>query len=80
VSNVTRVKVNLRPPRGRSQDDKDKAFKTMHSIFKKRVTEAGILSEWKRRQFYESKSDKKRRKRKEAEINRHKDMLKRNFK
>jgi len=50
-----------------SWDEKEKAFKTMLAIFKKRVSEAGIISEFKQRQSYESKGEKARRKKKESD-------------
>jgi len=51
-----------------SYDEREKAFKTMLAIFKKRVSEAGIISEYKQRQSYESKGEKARRKKKESAL------------
>ena len=80
MANVTRVRVEARDIRANaSQEEKERAFRTLHSIFKRRVTEAGILSDWKRHQFYESPSEKRRRKRKESLINRHKEKLRERF-
>lgn len=53
--------------------DRERAFKTMLSIFKRQVNEIGILSEYKERQYYESPSVKRKRKRKEADIERRKE-------
>ena len=72
------VRVELRE-RGRSQDDKDKAFRQLLSTFKRRVNEAGILTTYKQKQYYESPSEKRKRKRKEAEIESHKDKLRNYF-
>ena len=46
--------------------DKDRAFKALLSAFKNQVNKAGILSECKKREFFESKGEKRRRKRKES--------------
>ncbi len=62
-----------------SWHEKEAAFKKMHSIFKKQVAEAGILSLCKQKEFYESPGEKKRRKRKEAVNQRLKDKLRENF-
>ena len=40
-----------------SYDERDRAFKIMFANFKKQVNEAGILSEYKQRQYYESPSE-----------------------
>lgn len=80
MGNITHVRVEARELRANaSQDEKDRAFRTLHSIFKRRVTEAGILADWKRHQFYESPSEKRRRKRKESIVNRHKEKLRERF-
>jgi ribosomal protein S21 len=50
-----------------SKDEREKAFRALHSAFKKRVNEAGILSEYKRHEFFESPGEKKRRKKRESE-------------
>ena len=67
---VARVRVELR-----EGDDKDRAFKSMLAAFRKQVNEAGIISQYKRNQFYESPGEKRNRKRKEAELERQKDKL-----
>ena len=74
------VRVELKDlPSNASYYDKERAFKTMLSIFKRQVNELGILSEWKERQYYESPSVKKKRKRKEAQIERHKEKIRSHF-
>jgi len=61
-------KVESRPTNPHaSWDEREKAFKTMLAIFKKRVSESGIISEYKQRQFYESPGEKTRRKKKESD-------------
>jgi ribosomal protein S21 len=42
-------------------------FKALLNAFKKKVSNAGIVSECKRREFYESPGEKRRRKRKEMD-------------
>lgn len=70
-----RVKVQLRD-NPRNRDEQDKAFKYLFNLFKRQVNETGILSEFKRREFYESKGEKRRRKRKESEREKQKAKLK----
>jgi ribosomal protein S21 len=80
VANIPRVRVEARELRpNASNEEKERSFRTLHSIFKRQVNKSGILSEWKRHQFYESPSEKRRRKRKEAIINNHKEKLRDRF-
>jgi len=58
MSNVTRVKVELK----KKHNDPQRNFKDMLQEFKKRVSNAGILHDYKDHQFYETKSQKKRKK------------------
>ena len=44
--------------------DKDKGLNIMMRVFRKAITTAGILTECKRREFYESPGEKSRRKKK----------------
>lgn len=75
---LVKVEIKDLPPNA-SYYEREKAFKTMLSIFKRQVNELGILSEWKERQYYESPSAKKKRKRKEAEIERQKEKIRTHF-
>lgn len=59
--------------------EREKAFRTMLSSFKRQVNELGILSEYKERQYYESPSAKRKRKKKEAEIERQKERIRSHF-
>lgn len=63
MANKSRVRVELRKKHG----DPYRNFKEMLQEFKRKVSNAGILHDFKEHQFYESKSEKKRKKRKEAE-------------
>jgi ribosomal protein S21 len=63
MSNITRVRVELK----KKYNDPQRNFKDMLQDFKRRVSNAGILHDYKEHQFYESKSEKKRKKRKEIE-------------
>ena len=60
-------------PHNASVYDRERAFRTMLSIFKRQVNDLGILSEYKDRQYYESPGEKRKRKRKEADIERRKE-------
>jgi ribosomal protein S21 len=62
-----------------SSQDREFAFKKMFSIFKKAVVDAGILQEYKKREFYESPGEKRRRKRKEYKNQVLKAKLRENF-
>ncbi len=74
------VKVTLKDlPANASRYDRERAFKTMLSSFKRQVNELGIISEFKERQFYESPSEKKKRKIKESQIERQKEKIRSHF-
>lgn len=75
---LVRVEVKDLPPNA-SYYEKEKAFKTMLSLFKRQVNESGILSEWKERQYYESPSVKRKRKQKQARIERQKETIRSHF-
>jgi ribosomal protein S21 len=68
-------RVELRE-RGHSREDRDAAFRQMHSAFKRMVAEAGIISRWKEKEYYESPGEKRRRKRRKAEQERLKEKRK----
>lgn len=69
---MVRVELKDLPPNA-SLYERERAFRTMLSIFKRQVNEVGILSEYKERQYYESPGEKRKRKRKEADIERRKE-------
>ena len=60
------VRVTARKHRGGRTEDKDRTFRTLLSDFKRACNDANILQDLKRKQYFESKSDKKRRKKREA--------------
>lgn len=73
-------RVELRDlPANASWQEREIAFKKMHTIFKKQVAEAGILHAYKQHEYYESPGEKKRRKRKESNNQRLKAKLRENF-
>ena len=66
---VTRVKVvarNLHP--NASYEERDRNFRILHENIKKAVNDSGILTKFKEKQFFESKSEKRRRKSKESAL------------
>ena len=65
MANVTRIKVEQRYP---GED-----FRILHTRFKRRVNESGLLTEYKMRQYFESKGERKRRKLKESILKRKKE-------
>jgi len=74
------VRVQLKDlPHNASYYERERAFKTMLSVFKRQVNELGILSEYKERQYYERPGAKKNRKRKEAESERRKEKIRSHF-
>jgi ribosomal protein S21 len=72
--NVTRVRVEINP-----KEDGDVAFRKMFAAFKSACMDARIIHTYKQHETYESKSMKKRRKKRESEIFRLKSKLKENF-
>ncbi len=79
MKNITRVRVVARPSNNKSQYEQ---FKELLHVFKRRCNEAGILSKFKEHEFFESESQKARKKQREAELRRKKEkeeeqMLKR---
>lgn len=76
----TRVKVTMRDlPHNATPHEKYVAFQKLHNAFKKAVAEAGILHDYKKHEFYESKGEKRRRKKREADLQRLRSKLKENF-
>ena len=65
MANATRIKVEKRYP---GED-----FRVLHTRFKRLVNESGILTEYKQKQYQESKGEKRRRKRKESMLQRRKE-------
>jgi ribosomal protein S21 len=73
-------KVELRDlPHNPSWYEREVAFKKMFTAFKKAVAEAGILHDYKQREYYETPGEEKRRKKREAENVRLKEKLRENF-
>lgn len=62
-----------------SRDERETAFRRMFATFKKAVTDAGVLHDYKEHEFYESESKKKRKKKRDAELQRLKMKLRENF-
>ena len=72
---VTRIRVEARPLHpNASQEEKDRNFQILKSVFKRAVDNSGILTRYKQKQAYESKGEKRRRKQKEAALQRRKDL------
>lgn len=62
MSNIVRIRVEIK----KKYSDPHKNFKEMFQEFKGRVNKSGILHDFKDHQYYESKSEKNRRKRRDA--------------
>jgi ribosomal protein S21 len=71
---ASNVRVELEES-GRTKEERERAFRGMMNAFRKKVDESGVLSLWKQRQFFESKSEKDRRKRRQSEITRKKEKI-----
>lgn len=56
MANLARVRVELK----KKYNDPDKNFREMFQEFKRRVSNSGLLHDYKDHQFYESKSERKR--------------------
>lgn len=59
-----------------SQRDREDLFKRGLNLFKKAVSDSGVLQEVKKREFYETPSEKRRRKKKETALMRKKNINK----
>lgn len=70
MSRITRVRVELK----NKYNDRERNFKDMFQDFKRRVSNAGILHDLKEHQNFEGKSEKKRKKKREA-IKKHRQAL-----
>jgi len=75
MGKMVRVRVEVNP----KEDDRELAFRKMHMAFKKSCAEAGIMHTFRQHETFESKSRKKRRKSREAEVARLKTKLRENF-
>lgn len=74
MSHYAHVRVEAKPMYGvPSPDQKDRQLRFMLATFKRRVNDLEIIEEYKRRQSFESKGQKLRRKRKESELRRRKE-------
>lgn len=70
------IRVELKSiPHYATKEQKEKAFRGMFAAFKRKINESGILTEYKERQTYETQSERKRRKTKEAELRKKKEKL-----
>jgi small subunit ribosomal protein S21 len=63
----------------RTTGDPDTDFRRLFTAFKKNLAQSGVLQEYKKHEFYESPSEKRRRKQREAKVQRLKDKLRENF-
>jgi ribosomal protein S21 len=64
MANIVRARVDLRPSKHKSPEEE---FKEMLHVFKRRCNEANIMHDYKEHEFFISKSEKKRNKKREAE-------------
>lgn len=62
MANVARVRVEIK----KKYNDPHKNFKEMFQEFKRRVSNAGILTDYKDHQYFETKSQKNRKKKRDA--------------
>lgn len=51
-----------------SREERDRNFKSLFTAFKRAVAQSGVLKEYKKHENYESKGQKRRRKRRESMI------------
>lgn len=77
---AVRARAKLRDlPGNLSPQEREHEFKRMFTAFKKAVTEAGVLHSYKQHEHFESRGEKRRRKRRESEIQRLKAKLRESF-
>lgn len=80
MASATRVRVELRHYNpNASADERDSGFRQMFKAFKKQMSDSGVLHTYKQHETFESRSRKRRRKDREAEVQRLKNKLKENF-
>lgn len=71
MGHPTHIRVEAKPlPSNTTSDQRDRAFRAMFARFKRQVNDMGILTEFNLKTTYESRGQKIRRKRKEAEMRR----------
>jgi len=76
MSSKCHVRVELKKEQSSNDPkDRERAFRSMFSAFKRQVNNAGILTEFNQRESYESRSQKKRRKLKESALRRNREAL-----
>ena len=75
MSNATRVRVEARRLRNDSPQEKERNFKILFQEFKRRVSDAGILAQAKDHQNFESKGEKRRKKKREAILKHKQEMI-----
>ncbi len=80
MASAVRVRVELKNYNpNATPDERDYAFKKLFTAFNRACMDAGIKQEYKRHETFESKSRKRRRKKRESEIQRLKSQLKENL-
>jgi ribosomal protein S21 len=62
-----------------SRKEKEDIFRRSLSVFKKKVSDSGVLQECRKREFYESPGQKRRRKKKESDLLKKKEERKNNL-
>jgi ribosomal protein S21 len=76
MANAVRVRVEVK---NYGFEERDHSFKRLFTAFKKACSESSVMHECKQHETYESKSRKRRRKKRESEIQRLKSKLRENF-
>lgn len=76
MANATRVRVELRETGKVGYHEGERQFKAMHAAFKRAVNDEGIILLYKQKQSHETRGEKRRRKNKEAMLNRRKEQNK----
>jgi len=69
---ASNCKVTIEDSKGRPEE----RFKIMLSKFRKNVSDAGVIANWKKHQFHETKGEKRRRRHKESMLQRRKENSK----
>jgi ribosomal protein S21 len=72
VTNIRVVSKNLSSHA--SYDERERAWKILFATFKRQVNESGILTRYKECQVFESKTQKRRRKQREADLQRRREQ------
>lgn len=75
MANVARVRVEAKRLKNDSYYEREKNFQSLFKEFKRLVSDAGIMHLVKENEYYQSKGEKARKKRKESNLKRQQEII-----